>query len=97
MRDTVAARSLTSCFGSGAGGFSCLVDCRHRSAPPAATSTSGQTIASENQMSRARKASSRLSVRNATPMAISTEPRSVGTRRFVSVRWPAGMATQASR
>ena len=80
----------------GAGGFSCLVDCRHR-ARAGRHQHQRPDDRVGNQMSRARKASSRLSVRNATPMAISTEPRSVGTRRFVSVRWPAGMATQASR
>ena len=55
-------------------------DWRQISAPPLATSTSGHTIASENQMPSARKVSSALIRSRPVPRATSTAARPVGAR-----------------
>src|ERR671922_311330 len=70
---------------------------RHNSAPPAATSTSGQTITSENRSPKARNVSRTLSARNAIPIAISIVPRLVRSHVGAAGASPAGMKTQASR
>ena len=66
---------------------------RQISAPPLATSTSGQTIASENQMPRPRKVSSTESSSKPTPSATSTALRPVGSRRRAAGLSPAGITS----
>jgi len=70
---------------------------RQSSAPPAATSTSGHTITSENRRPNARKVNRTLSARNAIPTAISIVPRLVRSHTGVAGASPAGRNTQASR
>ncbi len=71
--------------------------CRHSSAAPAATSTSGHTITSENRRPNARNVRRTLSARNAIPTAISIVPRLVRSHTGVAGASPAGRNTQASR
>ena len=66
---------------SGSGAFLVPSDERQISAPPLATSTSGQTIASENQIPSARKINRALSSSSPVPSATSTAARPVGTPR----------------
>jgi hypothetical protein len=92
----------TGCAGAPAG---CAVpaarappnDWRQISAPPPAISTIGHTIASENQMPSARKASSTASSRNAVPSATSTAARPVRMRTRAGRESPAGMTSQPRR
>ena len=68
------------------------------STPPVAISTSGQTIASENQSPRARNVRSALSRSSPLPSATSTEARAPdGPRRSLTGASPAGTTSQASR
>ena len=73
------------------------IDWRQISAPPPAISTSGHTIASENQMPSARKANSTASRRKAVPSATSTAARPVRMRGRLGLESPAGITSQPSR
>src|SRR6185436_14445398 len=73
------------------------IDWRQISAPPPAIRTSGHTIASENQMPRARKVRSTARSRKAVPSATSTAARPVLIRTRVGRESPAGITSQPSR
>ena len=72
-------------------------DWRQISTPPVAISTSGQTMASENQSPSARKVSRALSRSSPLPRATSTAARTLDGVRSTEPASPAGTTSQASR
>ena len=88
-KETVATGTASAV----AGGFS-PIDCRQMSAPPLAIRTSGHTIASENQIPRARTTSSAAISSSPVPSATSTAARPERIRTRAGRESPAGISSQ---
>ena len=99
LRERTSVRSRRS--SSGAGGCSGAStgvgrsDWRHSSPAPAASSTTGQTITSENQIPSARMVSRKASVTRPIPTATSIAPRPRGRRRAHAAAAPSGALSSA--
>ena len=85
LRERTSVRSRRSSSGaggcSGAGTCAGRSDWRQSSPAPAASSTTGQTMTSENQIPSPRIVSRKASVTSPIPMATSMAPRPRGRRR----------------
>ena len=90
------ARRLGGLARATAGRRRLTCDWRHSSAPPAATSTSGHAIASENQRPSARIASSALRTSRPVPSPTSSAARPVRIRRTGAAESSSGSSAQPS-
>ncbi len=99
LRERTSVRSRRSSSGAGAGSGACTgvgrSDWRQSIPAPAASSTTGQTMASESQIPSARIVSRKARVTRPTPTATSIAPRPRGRRRAHAAARPSGTPSSA--